>query len=133
MKLEEYDHLPDGMTAAEVAELIDIFLGAQSADSRRERFMKLETICDKQWHTYELPGQEVQEKIQRWIEVNWEDSIEYFELAMGLCYCFALSKRLFEEALKDYAGEQRWEYVQMLENSNAETLDPYWSLRSMKG
>ena len=60
MRLDEYESLPDGMTSIEVGRVLDIFLLEDRVDSGQEKYGKLDAICDKQWHTYELPDKAIQ-------------------------------------------------------------------------
>jgi hypothetical protein len=129
MKLQEYENLPDGMTAAEVAGVLDIFLSETNLDTSQERIQKLEILCDKQWHTYEVADEVVRKKAENLIISYWEENNEYLEMSLNLCYCFGLSKCIFTKLLNSYNGEQRWEYLKILGNSIGDSIDPYWSLR----
>ncbi|ASF48177.1 hypothetical protein [Methylovulum psychrotolerans] len=132
MILQQYQDLPETMTKMAVAKLLADFLQAADSDTGEQNYAKLDIIGDKQWHTYEVADADVRQKLSHWLEANWEENQDYFDMVLGVCYCFGLEKSLFMRALQGYHGEQLWEYVQMLDNSVGKTIDPYWSMKPLK-
>ncbi|UXI70446.1 hypothetical protein [Tahibacter amnicola] len=131
MDLDEYEDLPETISAAQVEVLVDVFINEQRSGSGKDWFAKLEILADKQWHTYSEPSLSVREKVTSWILEAWEDSDDFLELAMGVAYSFCLRKQVFERAFVAYNGSQKVEFAEMLENSPGDNMDAYWSLRNL--
>lgn len=129
MKIEEYRDLPEGAGKEQLKSVYVKLFEDFNKDSYEDVYKKLEIICDKQWHTSELPGKDVQEMIRNWIVNNWTDSQKFYELVIGLCYCFGLEKELYTRALNLYHGEYKNDYEKDLEQSKGDCIDPYWSMR----
>lgn len=129
MDIIEYEQLPDGLDKPRMKFVYESLLKELKSDSLDDALAKLDIVCDKQWHTYELPDAEVQESISEWLISNWKHSDEYLELVLSVCYCFGLSKRLFILALDEYKGDARDEFEGHLKMSLSDHIDPYWSLR----
>jgi hypothetical protein len=130
MRVEDYEALPDLIKPEEVETLIDVFLREEASDSPDKWRQKLDVLSDRQWHTYQRPSDDVRARLREWILKRWQDHPVFYELVMGTAYSFALDKPIFERALNNYHGDQRWEYLRILEGSSGETIDPYFSLKS---
>ena len=128
MQIDDYDNLPEGIGKEELSAVYDVFLRELEEDPFEVACKKIDILCDKQWHTYDLPSVDVQIKLQRWLLDNWRDSKEYVKLGLGVCYCFGLSKNLFRRFLDLYKGDNLWEYQNILNASVGHGINPYWSL-----
>jgi len=129
MDIEEYDDLEDGLDKSDLVDIYDIFFREASVEPEDVTFSKLKVLCDKQWHTSELPDEKIQHKMREWIVSNWRETNDFLLLTLSVCYCFGLDKKLFCKALNLYDGEFKDEYIRHLENSVADNIDPYWSMR----
>jgi len=133
MNLEGYENLPEGLDKDELQNIYTIFFEELNSDDDEEMRAKLDILCDKQWHTYELPNDDIQEKIRTWLVNNWREEQEYLELILGVCYCFGLDKKLYVRALDVYQGEHKSEYENDLKQSDGDFIDPYWSMKKPAG
>ena len=129
MDVCEYENLPEGLDKDQLKKIFSKFFGELEADSYEDTCAKLEILCDKQWHTYELPDEDIQTKMRGWVVDNWRETEEHLELIMGICYSFGLDKELFARALGVYQGEHKAEYENDLKQSLGDFIDPYWSMR----
>jgi hypothetical protein len=98
MKLIEYQNFPDGMTKEEVLDLCSMCLDEAENESISTTLEKLNILADCQWHTYELPHSAFQARLRQWLIRNWtENSQQYLESVLGLCYCFVSTKRCMQK------------------------------------
>lgn len=128
MNLDEYKSLSDAIDIGELQRVFDIFFSELGKDEITTTYEKLYLLCDLQWHTYGLPSKDIQDKLSSWLISNWTDDDNFYELVLSACYCFGLSKELFQRALRQYNGDQKWEYELYLSGSSGENIDPYVSL-----
>ena len=129
MNLKEYDNLPDGMTPADILKYCRQILEEASTDNREMTLSKLQSLGDKQWHTYELLPVDIRLNIQEWLIQNRTTSQDYLEGVMCIVYLYALDKNIFIEALKLYNGESKKEFETDLANSKGDYIDPWWSMK----
>ncbi len=130
MDIDEYEDIPDGLSKTELSTFLNIFFQEIQTEQIENSLKKLDILCDKQWHTYELPDEEVKEKIRKLLLDNLDTSDEYLELVLSTCYCFGLDKKIFSDVLDKYHGWARNEFIEILEKSKGDNIDPYWSLRT---
>lgn len=129
MKLDEYEDFPEGMSSKEVESLWRTFLHEEGDAFTRDSMEKMYILCDKQWHTYELPSSATRESVKIWIEQWLKDGSYDPELVSLVVYCFGLEKRLLEKILARHKDMDISDYEIDIENSPGEFIDPYWSLR----
>ena len=123
-KLEEYPprHV--------VEEFVDFVIKNSADEPLRVTLEKLEELSDKQWHTYELPADNVKLKLKNFIISHWVDNTpEFLESILVISCCFALDKTFFKSALDKYKGESFKEFETDIIKSPDENIDPYWSLK----
>jgi len=128
MKIQDYENLPDYM---EVEELYRYCMLALDESNNEEMFTtleKLDELGNRQWHTYELPNSDLQNRIRNWIINNWENSQTFLEGVLGICYCFGLDKELYIQALNGYTGVHKQEFENNLKNSTGNFINPWWSM-----
>ena len=131
MELEELKNLPEGIGRRDVERLCDIVLHDSEEESIQDVLEKFGILGDKQWHTYEMAGDDLRGKIEKWLNCHWDDSSQYFlRMALSIAFRFGLDKELYKMALRSYTGELKDEYEKYLQNSAGDHIDPYWSLRS---
>jgi hypothetical protein len=128
MNIEEYEDIADGIEVSKLLGIYDVFFKEVKHEEKDVTLKKLEILCDKQWHTYELPSSYIQSKIKEWLIENWEINNDYLDVVLGVSYCFGLDKGLYEKALSLYKGEFFDEYKENLTNSKGVFIDPYWSM-----
>lgn len=130
MELEEYENLPDGMSSKEVELLWCTFLSEEGDSFTQDSIEKMYILCDKQWHTYEIPSTATKDAVSSWIE-RWIQAGDYDpELVARVVYSFGLEKKLLEEVLARHSDMDVRDYKKDLENSAGQFIDPYWSLRN---
>jgi hypothetical protein len=130
MTLTEYKNLPDGMTKEEVLDLSNKCLDEAEHESVSATLEKLNILADHQWHTYELPDSMLRARLRQWLIQNWiENSQQYLESVLGLCYCFGLDKEFYAKALENYTGEHAEEFRRNFSKSDGENIDPWWSMK----
>lgn len=128
MQLSEYRLLPDYMKPAEVEKYCMLILRESSLETVHQTLAKLREMADRQWHTYELPGRNLQDELKKWLIQNWTTNAdEYLESVMVLSYCFGLEKEFFRQALSLCQGNSRDEFQRHLDNSEGEFMDPWWT------
>jgi hypothetical protein len=125
---KELEDFPDDMSVSDISSAIDSIL-TQPAGWKDCR-ARLESLSDRQWHTYEAARDSTKSSLENWIINNWKNDSEYAEMTLGLAYSFGLSKSIFTQALAEYSGIHREEFMEILDRSNGSHVDPYWSLRS---
>lgn len=129
MDVVDFESLPDGMGREEVEGYFYKWLADADTDALDVALRKLDILGDYQWHCYTLPSQGVRDALARWL-LKTECSSEIFtRVALGACYCFGLSKELFTTFFRNYSGDNGFEYTAMLESSNGDDIDPYYSLK----
>ncbi len=129
MNIEDYNNLPETISMDELEGIYEKFI----IDSRSEKIQlsltKLSLLSDKQWHTYELPCEVVQQAVSNWLYDNWiSDSGDFLATALLASYSFGLKKSIFIKALEQFAGGTKSEYQNDLDNSVGDSINPYWSL-----
>lgn len=129
MDLEDYKNLPEGMSKEEVETLCLEFLNDFSGKYSEDVLDKINIICDKQWHTYELPSGNIMEAMSEWLDSYCEIEAFSSDIVMRIAYCFGLEKKIFEKVAKVYGQSEISEYKEDLQNSSGDRIDPYWSLR----
>jgi hypothetical protein len=129
MKIFSDAELPESLTPLEIEALVDYFLSQSPTRSETEIYEAVDLLCDKQWHTYTEPTQNLKDKMARWLRLNWNDCDLFREVAMNVCYSFALPTTIYENALRDYHGESRLEYDETLAKSTGDNINPYYSLQ----
>jgi len=129
MNIDEYDDLADGLDKSDLVDVYEVFFREAAEEPEAVTLRKLDILCDKQWHTSELPDKEIQKQVRELIMSHWDESSSFLELVLGVCYCFGLDKELFCKSLSLYDGEFKDEFVSHLENSKGDNVDPYWSMR----
>ena len=131
MKLEELKNLPESIAQHDVERLCNIVLHESEKEVIQDALEKFGILGDKQWHTYELAGDDLRGRIGKWLIDHWDDSSQYFlRMALSIAFRFGLDKELYIMALRSYTGELKDEYEKYLKNSAGDHIDPYWSLRS---
>ena len=133
MDLAEVEDLPDSMDRADVERVCRQLLADSAHESLSETLLKLDELADRQWHTYEEPSIELKRQLESWLRQKWDLSSEFLETCLGLGYCFALSRSLYEAAFVLYKGEFEDEFRRNLDRSSGEFIDPYWSMRGRGG
>lgn len=128
MNIKGYGDLADGINKLELQPVYEIFFADLKNDSYSTVCEKIELMCDRQWHTYELPEEDVKKKMTDWIMDNWSDSDSFLELVLLICYSFGLKKDIYEKAFNIYSSEDKSEYESDLINSKGADIDPYWSM-----
>jgi len=129
MKLEEYENLPEGLSHEKVEKLCEDFF-TNSRNNYSEEFLNIiDVLCDTQWHTYELPSNQVKALAFEWVGgyINYPESSS--DVILKVIYCFGLAKSLVFEVVKKYGDSSIDEYRKTIENSPGECIDPYWSMR----
>lgn len=130
MELDEYENLPEGMSAKEVKSLWRTFLSEEGDSFTQDSIEKMYIICNKQWHTYELPSAATRDAVSGWVK-RWIQTGDYDpELVARVVYSFGLEKKLLEQLIARLSDMDICDYEKDLENSAGEFIDPYWSLRS---
>ncbi len=76
----------------------------QYSDCNKNDLMSAWTVlADKQYHTYQLPSEELMEKIYQWIVSNWAEDIIFLSGTSTLIGNFAILKglKLFKAKIKN--------------------------------
>jgi hypothetical protein len=129
MDLAEVEDLPDYMDRADVERVRRQLLDDSVHESLGETLLKLNELAGRQWHTYMEPSIELKRQLESWLRQHWNMRSEFLETCLGLGYCFALSRSLYEAALAQYKGASEDEYRRNRDRSSGEFIDPYWSMR----
>lgn len=133
MDLNDYEDLPDYISTNEVERLSSLILAESSSENKLMTIEKLAILGDHQWHNYVVPSDELRQALSKYLCEFWSDSQEFVEGVIGICYLFSLEKDLYKRALDIYSGEYKQEYIQDYIKSDAEYINPFWSLKKIKG
>ncbi|WP_417538930.1 hypothetical protein [Marinobacter sp.] len=91
---------------------------------------KMHVLCDKQWHTYELPSLGARKAASHWVHEYLDTASPDPELAAKVVYCFGLNRELLAQIIECYGYYvDLSEYEEDLEHSGGDFVDPYWTLR----
>jgi len=96
MDIKDYENLADGINREELRSVYEIFFVDLAKDSYCIACEKIELLCDKQWHTYELPEEAVKTKMVDWIKANWSDNESFLKIVLLISYSFGLKKNIYE-------------------------------------
>ncbi len=129
MNVEDYEDLPDGMSLDEVERIFGLWYEASKNENLDTSLNKLNILGDKQWHTYDFPSDDVRDRLTVWLSEKIIDEESMLEDALGACYSFALSKKLFESYFSRYNGEHKDEFQIYLGRSAGDFIDPYQPFR----
>ena len=133
MDLEYYRKLPDYIDSSEVEKYCFLILNEANQEVRTDTISKLREMCDRQWHTYELPSSDIQFALKEWLIQNWiSNSDEYLEVLMSIAFNFGLDKAFFTKALSHYDGRHKIEFQRDLDKSLGDNIDPWWSMKENK-
>lgn len=128
MNLDEYENLNDYLEINEANSLTLLLLKESNNESINETLKKFDAMCDRQWHTSNEPIEKIKDSVEKWLINKWSDDNEFLESALGIMYCYGLSKKLYKKGLEAYSGEFLEEYQNNLRHSPEDTIDPYWSM-----
>ena len=131
MQLSEFKLLPDYLKPSEVEKYCTLIIQESSLESFDQTREKLLEMADRQWHTYELPADELRNTLKTWLIYNWTSiSSENVESLLVLGHSFGLDIELFHQVLALYDGPFKDKFLQDLEHSPGSHINPYWRLRS---
>ncbi|PHQ13542.1 hypothetical protein CLH61_17905 [Marinobacter profundi] len=117
------------MTAKEVEEIFLKFLKEDSGVFSRATIEKMDILCDKQWHAFNLPSESIRLAARNWVKTYIEIENHDPEIAAKVVYCFGLEKVLLQQIIDSHRAINLAEFEQDIEMSEGEFVDPYWSLR----
>jgi hypothetical protein len=127
MKYSEIDNYPEYPDKKVIERFCNLVLQESEKEIVTETLKKLRHLGDKQWHTYELPSKDLQQRIRQWLINNWiSNSEEFLEGFLITFYNFALDKEAYIKALDLYHGEYKSQFLASLENSPGDNIDPWW-------
>jgi hypothetical protein len=130
MEYIEIDNYPEDPGKQIVENFCNLVLQESDKEIVAETMKKLLHLGDKQWHTYELPSKDLQQKIRQWLINNWvSNSDDFLEGFLITFYNFALDKEAYIKALDPYRGKYKSEFKAHLENSHGDNIDPWWTLK----
>jgi hypothetical protein len=133
MKLEDLNNYPEYPDKEIVKQFCILVLDEAENKTAKETLSNLRYLGDKQWHTYELPSDELRARIKAWlINSGAVDSDENLVDALVISFCFALDKAFYKMLLDRLSGETKWQFTQDFENSLQDDMDPWWSLKKLK-
>ena len=125
MEIQDYEDLPDYLEVGDIHRYCMLALDESIQDEISITLRKFDELGNRQWHTYVLPNCELKNRIKTWILDNWNDSQNFLEDVLGICYCFGLDKELYIQALNGYKGIHRQEFENNLKNSSGDFIDPW--------
>ncbi len=129
MNIEFYEKLPEGISSKGMSLVYDKFFNELNTFNYDDIVEILYILCDKQWHTYDVPEPLIQSSFAEWIKRNWRNDDEYLDLVKQICYSFGLESKLYERAIKECHCQADPEDIEILVHSVNGHVDPYWSLR----
>jgi|SRR5690554_1185121 len=91
---------------------------------------KMHALCEKQWHTYELPSLGIRKSTTHWVQEYLDTASPDPELAAKIVYCFGLNRQILAQIIECYGDYvDLSEYEEDLEHADGDFIDPYWTLR----
>ena len=129
MDLSDIENIPEGANASEIAKYFYNWYADAKKESIDESLEKLNALAGAQWRAKEIQSKSLRTLLTRWLNDNYSSLLNYQEAVLGIAYCFGLDKEFFRGILDSYDGDSRQEFVEHLEKSTGDFIDPYWSIR----
>lgn len=133
MKFEDLEHYPEYPSLEVVEWFCDLALAESEKEIPEEVLGKLLVLSDKQWHTYQLPSNEIKGKIKNWlIQSGLLDSKKFLVSLLVISFSFSLDKEFYKKILDMYSGSDKWQFQRNYNNSLGVDMDPWWTLKKQK-
>jgi hypothetical protein len=128
--LDNYKDLPDGLSPDEVNRLTRICLSESAYEEDAITLEKLWHLGLLQYHTYQLPPDDIRDKLSLWMAENgplW--SGREIVRALAVTGMYGLDKGLYSNLLERCPIDRKWQFDKKLAKSKGNLIDPYYDLR----
>ena len=128
--LDNYKDLPDRLKPDEVNRLTRFCLSESAYEEDSITLKKLRVLSLHQYHTYQLPPDDVRSRISLWMAENgarWS-GVEIVA-ALAVASMYGLDKGLFRNHLERCPIDRKRQFEETLAQSKGNLIDPYHDLR----